>query len=79
MDEFMDKMLLGGGIEDMKTPSKSLVVKTYHAEEYKNQDMFSTNQAIKDGKIAYFTLEKINEQQEEDVLSHKHVNSNDPN
>jgi hypothetical protein len=36
MDEFMDKMLLGGGIEDMKTPSKSLVVKTYHAEEYKN-------------------------------------------
>lgn len=73
-ESFMDKMLLGGGIEDMKVPSKSLVVRTMHAEEYKNNDMFSPNtkgnpKDQKSGtlrKSSNLKLDQIKEKNQED-------------
>lgn len=73
-EEFLDNMILGGGMQQSKVPSKSLIVRTYHAEEYKNpSDLFSPNQKLnvnasqKEIKFGQqkSKLEDINEQDED--------------
>lgn len=67
----MDKMMLAGGMEDLKAPSKSVVVKPYQLEEYKIGDKIGhkpDSKGIREsGHSKLLTnsiLEKINEEED---------------
>ena len=47
MENFMDKMLLRNGGNEMKKPSKSMYVKTIHADAYKKSNDASPSPLIK--------------------------------